>query len=151
MRGKGNGQFDLPLSVVITSTNLLVVGERNNARLQVGHNWHIILARDDSAAQFLHPPLPRAEVLIMAIDEATVKFLGGAIIGVNSTCVMRGGVWGFPPFGGQYSNRVQVAPASHAHKGLSCDIVVVCLCVRLTVTVQPSPSWVDRLRQNFQW
>ena len=36
MRGKGNGQFDLPLAVVITPANLLVVGERNNARLQVG-------------------------------------------------------------------------------------------------------------------
>jgi len=35
MRGKGNGQFDLPLAVVITPANLLVVGERNNARLQV--------------------------------------------------------------------------------------------------------------------
>ena len=35
MRGKGNGQFALPLSVVITPANLLVVGERNNARLQV--------------------------------------------------------------------------------------------------------------------
>ena len=38
MRGKGNGQFDLPLSVVITPANLLVVGERNNARLQVLRN-----------------------------------------------------------------------------------------------------------------
>ena len=36
MRGKGNGQFDLPLAVAITPANLLVVGERNNARLQVG-------------------------------------------------------------------------------------------------------------------
>ena len=38
MRGKGNGQFDLPLAVVITPANLLVVGERNNARLQVLRN-----------------------------------------------------------------------------------------------------------------
>ena len=47
MRGKGNGQFDLPLAVLITPANLLVVGERNNARLQVGHcTMHVALFDD---------------------------------------------------------------------------------------------------------
>ena len=72
MRGKGNGQFDLPLSVVITSANLLVVGERNNARLQVGGIMgHIILARDDSVAQFIsgfyaQRPVPKGYTRIQA-------------------------------------------------------------------------------------
>ena len=52
MRGKGNGQFDLPLAVVITPANLLVVGERNNARLQVGRFYLHAMHKIDYVSTF---------------------------------------------------------------------------------------------------